>query len=288
MILQEYVDVKINSRNFDYYKHLITNIENNKVYKVLVGDIFSGSHTKILVSCDVCNYNYEKPYRQYKNSFDKYNMYCCSPKCAQLKNKITNIEKYGVSNVFQSDIIKKKIVDTNRLKYGVSYPSQSSYIRCKIINTLKYNYGVSNPMYSELIISKIHSTNLSKYGNVIYNCSDIAKDLRIKNNRQIPDCDRSEFEKYQIKVRYLTNKVKSILYENWNGFDYYDNEFIRNNVNYKFYNKNYPTIDHKISIYYGFMNNINPEIIGNLENLCITKRGINSKKNNKNEVFFIN
>ena len=127
----------------------------------------------------------------------------------------------------QSDIIKKKIVDTNRLKYGVSYPSQSSYIRSKIINTLKYNYGVSNPMYSELIISKIHSTNLSKYGNVIYNCSDTAKDLRIKNNRQIPDSERSEFEKYQIKVRNLTNKVKDILYENWNGFDYYDNEFIK-------------------------------------------------------------
>jgi len=288
MILQEYVDVKINSRNFDYYKSLIPNIKNNKVYKVLVNDIFSGSHTKILVSCDVCNSNYEKPYRQYKSSFDKYNMYCCSPKCAQLKNKITNLEKYGVINVFQSDIIKNKIIETNLLKYGVSYPSQSSHIRSKIINTLRSNYGVSNPIYSEYIINKINNTNLLKYGNIIYNCSNIAKDLRIKNNRQIPDCDRSEFEKYQIKVRYLTNKVKSILYENWNGFDYYDNEFIRNNVNYKFYNKNYPTIDHKISIYYGFMNNINPEIIGNLENLCITKRGINSKKNNKNEVFFIN
>lgn len=288
MILQEYVDVKINSRNFDYYKSLIPNIKNNKVYKVLVNDIFSGSHTKILVSCDVCNSNYEKPYRQYKSSFDKYNMYCCSPKCAQLKNKITNLEKYGVSNVFQSDIIKNKIIETNLLKYGVSYPSQSSHIRSKIINTLRSNYGVSNPIYSEYIINKINNTNLLKYGNIIYNCSNIAKDLRIKNNRQIPDCDRSEFEKYQIKVRYLTNKVKSILYENWNGFDYYDNEFIRNNINYKFYNKNYPTIDHKISIYYGFMNNINPEIIGNLENLCITKRGINSKKNNKNEVFFTN
>jgi len=48
-------------------------------------------------------------------------------------------------------------------------------------------------------------------------------------------------------------------------FDYYDNEFIKNNIKYKFHNKNYPTIDHKISIYYGFMTNISPEIIGNLE-----------------------
>ncbi len=289
MILQEYVEVKINSRNFDYYKSLIPNIKNNKVYKINVNDLFYGSHTKIKVCCDICKSESYKPYRQYKLSFDKYNLYCCSPKCAQLKNKITNLERYGVINVFQSDIIKNKIIETNLLKYGVSYPSQSSHIRSKIINTLRSNYGVSNLMDSEIIISRIHNTNLLKYGNIIYNCSDIAKDLRIKNNRQIPDCDRSEFEKYQIKVRYLTNKVKSILYENWNGFDYYDNEFIKDNsINYKFYNRNYPTIDHKISIYYGFMNNINPEIIGNLENLCVTKRGINSKKNNKNEDFFMN
>ncbi len=43
----------------------------------------------------------------------------------------------------------------------------------------------------------------------------------------------------------------------------------------------YPTIDHKISVHYGFINNINPEEISSLENLCLTKRRINSKKNSK-------
>ena len=32
MILQKYVDIKINSRNFDYYKSIIDNIKNNKIY----------------------------------------------------------------------------------------------------------------------------------------------------------------------------------------------------------------------------------------------------------------
>ena len=45
--------------------------------------------------------------------------------------------------------------------------------------------------------------------------------------------------------------------------------------------KNYPTIDHKISIFCGFKNGISC-IIGNINNLCITKRGINSSKNKKN------
>jgi len=287
MILQKYVDIKINSRNFDYYKSIIDNIKNNKIYKISVNDLFDGSHTKILVSCDVCFFNYEKPYRQYKSSFDKYNMYCCSPKCAQVKNKITNLNRYGVTNVFQSDIIKNKISETNFLKYGVYYVTQSMDIKNKMINTLKEKYSVDNPMKCNEIKEKVFSTNLLKYGNSIYTCSEIAKKLRIINNREISESDRNEFDKYQIKVRYFTNKVKSILYENWDGFDYYDNEFIKNNnIKYKFYDKNYPTIDHKISIYFGFINNIDPEIIGNLENLCITKRGINSKKNNRNEDSF--
>lgn len=41
---------------------------------------------------------------------------------------------------------------------------------------------------------------------------------------------------------------------------------------------NYPTIDHKKSVHYGFINNISPEEISNISNLCITKRSINSTK----------
>ncbi len=40
----------------------------------------------------------------------------------------------------------------------------------------------------------------------------------------------------------------------------------------------YPSIDHKISLFYGFENNMNPEEIGSIDNLCITKRYINSIK----------
>ena len=48
------------------------------------------------------------------------------------------------------------------------------------------------------------------------------------------------------------------------------------------YDKSYPTIDHKISVFNGFINNISPEEISQLENLCITKRTNNSKKNSNN------
>jgi hypothetical protein len=54
---------------------------------------------------------------------------------------------------------------------------------------------------------------------------------------------------YRNEVRRFTNRNKKELFENWNGYDYYDNEFIGNNFVYVHTNRLYPTIDHKISIY---------------------------------------
>ena len=91
----------------------------------------------------------------------------------------------------------------------------------------------------------------------------------------LQDSDRDDFLNYKLKIKSYTNKNKKELYENWDGYDFYDNEYIKdNNKN----DRNYPTIDHKISVKYGFENNISPEEISKLSNLCITKRGINSSK----------
>jgi hypothetical protein len=281
MILQEYVEVKINSRNFEYYKSLIPNIKNNKIYKINVNDLFYGSHTKIKVCCDMCKSESDKPYRQYKLSFDKYNLYCCSPNCAQVKNKKTNLERYSVSNVFQSDIIKSKIVETNLLKYGVSYPSQSSHIRSKIINTLRSNYGVTNPMYSEIVKKRLYDTCIIKYNSGSYFSSNKYINYRIENGTKVPDFMKSDFKIYQDKVRYLTNKIKINIFYDWNGYDFYDNEYIKCNLELNPSDGQYPTMDHKISIYYGFKNNIDVNLIANSDNIVITKRFINSKKHTK-------
>jgi len=68
--------------------------------------------------------------------------------------------------------------------------------------------------------------------------------------------------------------------------DYYDNEYIKENFKLNSNNKNYPTIDHKNSIFYGFINNVSSNEIGGLSNLCITKRFINGSKNKKTEEEF--
>ena len=61
---------------------------------------------------------------------------------------------------------------------------------------------------------------------------------------------------------------------------------IHNNLLLDPNNKKYPTIDHKTSKSYGFLNNISPNVIGHINNLCITKRSINSNKNTKNSEDF--
>lgn len=65
-------------------------------------------------------------------------------------------------------------------------------------------------------------------------------------------------------------------YKGW--YDYYDGEFIKNNLSLSGSSRLYPTIDHKVSTYFGFINNIEAVSISELSNLCITKRYINSMK----------
>jgi hypothetical protein len=60
------------------------------------------------------------------------------------KTKQTNLERYGVENVFQSEEIKEKIKETNLEKYGVESPIQNEEIKQKVKSTCKKRYGVDN------------------------------------------------------------------------------------------------------------------------------------------------
>ena len=68
--------------------------------------------------------------------------------------------------------------------------------------------------------------------------------------------------------------------------DYYDNEIIKDNFNLHYNDASYPTTDHKFSIIYGFKNGFSTEFIGSIENLCFTKRKLNSEKGQSTEQEF--
>lgn len=283
MILSEKVIIRINSKNFNHYKTHIHDLKNNEFYEIDIRHILPTSHQKIKVKCDVCEYISNKPYREYLKSFNNKGFYCCSPKCAISKNKETNLKKYGCENSFQSEEVKDKIKETNLLKYGVEFPTQSKDIREKIKQINLERYGVEYPVRLDSVKNKIRKTCIERYKSSCFLSSEEMKKIRIESGTKIPDGLKTEYESYRDRVRYLTDKIRSDFFENWNGYDFYDGEYIKDNFKYSPSHKMYPTIDHKISIHFGFINKIDPEIISDISNICITKRSINSSKCSKCE-----
>jgi hypothetical protein len=88
----------------------------------------------------------------------------CSKDIALNKTKNTFIEKYGVENVFQANIIKDRIKKTLLEKYSVEYPSQNKEVRDKMKKTCIEKYGVENPMFNTKVKEKQKSTIIEKYG----------------------------------------------------------------------------------------------------------------------------
>lgn len=206
------------------------------------------------------------------------------------KRSITMNDRYGATHSIQSDIIREKIKKSFQENWGVNSPFESDDIRQISKESILKKYGVDNVFMSDDIKEKIKKTNLEKYGvdNPMIN-EKIKDKVRItKEKLGLQSKNISKFKKYRHRISYLTKRNKKELYENWNGHDYYDNEYIKENFKLNHLDKKYPTIDHKTSVLYGFLNGISEEEISDMGNLCITKRSINSIKGFKNENVFLN
>lgn len=178
--------------------------------------------------------------------------------CFKEKLKNTNLERYDVENVFQSKMIKDRIKENNIERYGVEYYSSTSEYREKYKNTNLEKYGVEYPLQCSIFKNKMRNTN------------EI-------NGVWIKLDDMNDFKIYKKLVIKLTrSNVKNMP---WDGTDFYDNEYIKDNFSLYYLNNNYPTIDHKISIFNGFNQNKSVEEISDISNLCWTKRIINITKN---------
>jgi len=122
-----------------------------------------------------------------------------------IRNKVqqTNLEKYGVSNVFQLDNIKLKIKQTNLKKYGVeNYTQTKDYLK------------------------KTKKTNLEKYGNINYFKSNTY--LEIVNNNLKNKINNDQY----IFIKYLSKHNYEIFHKKCN------NEFNITMTNYFFRNNN--------------------------------------------------
>lgn len=105
MILTKEISIYISNRNIKHFKDLGYNAVMFSYLTVKVSDLPSGSHYKVLCSCDNCEKQREMMYFEYLRYGDKY---LCR-KCAEEKRKETSIANWGVDNPSKSEMIKKKI-----------------------------------------------------------------------------------------------------------------------------------------------------------------------------------
>ncbi len=159
----------------------------------------------------------------------------------------------------------------------ICFSSKKIQYRKYIINKNRYGY------YSCKKCKNIKTgiTKMRLYGDPKYNNPKQMIKTKEKLGIYIPFQSLSSFRIYRKIVNRFTRANKKILFENWDGLDFYDSQKIMENFLLQSKDMCYPTIDHKISIHEGFLKNIPPYVIGGLENICVTKRWINLSKRNQ-------
>lgn len=109
----------------------------------------------------------------------------------KLKCEITCLEKYGVSNPFQSEVVQQKQRDVIISKYGVENISQLAETKEKKRQKSVEIYGTNCVFQSNVVKNKITKTNLEKYG--VENpqqCAEIS-------TRTILTRRKAEYERYK-------------------------------------------------------------------------------------------
>lgn len=222
------------------------------------------------------------------------------------KRKKTNLKKYGVEHLSQLPDHYEKAKASSIARYGevkdftnfkqLEKGLSAYYEQIDIINSVREEKRT--PETLELAKQKRVETCLDRYG-----VDSVSKlDSTISAMRTTRESDGSwmkiedmpEFKKYSLKVKALSAPHFKALFEKWDGTDYYTGEKLVSNEEFKKYNpdkitsKNplQPTVDHKISRHYGFMNGMTEEEIASVENLCICGRRTNSAKNYRCEEEF--
>ncbi len=296
MILTKEVRIELTKRNITVLK------SNYKLDETLIiGNIAiipvkllaKGSHELVDVSCDYCDKILNIPFKRYNKVIKDVNKVSCSNKeCSNLKIKDVCLYKYNVENPFQAEFVKEKSKNTLIGKHGVEHQMHLQETKDKIKNTCLEKYGVESPMITEEVKEKIRNTCLERYGvkhtALLEEGQLKRKNTRIKKGYQIPDELVPAYRKYRLSVNRVLNRNKKNILDNWDGTDYYDGEYIKDNFELDSKDRDYPHFDHKISVIYGFKNNIDVDIISNLDNICITKQWINGLKKAKCELEFIN
>ncbi len=140
------------------------------------------------------------------------------------KTKQTNLKKYGVENVFQSEIYKEKTKKTNLKKYGVEWHTQSNNFKEKANQTNLERYGAKNAFQNKDIQEKQKQTNLKKYGVENVFQSEIYKEKSRKT------CLKKYGVEYESQTKKGQEKRKQTNLEKYNAENPNKNILIKNKI----------------------------------------------------------
>lgn len=93
--------------------------------------------------------------------------------------------------------------------------------------------------------------------------------------------DNKDWKRFYKKCDALTRAMRKEMLPDWDGYDYYDGEYIKYYLELDVHHKNYPTLDHKYPRSKAFQEGMTPQEITTKDNLVWTKRCNNSRKGNK-------
>lgn len=212
------------------------------------------------------------------------------------KRRETCMKKYEVNHVKKTEVVNKKYAATCMKRYGTTHTLDLDHVKDKRLSSLEENKEEINEKrkewWTEENIKSVNNTRdrtmLDRYGvKNLMELDEVKQKIAESNYNSghwTPFDKKDEWDQYCILVQKETKKHLETLFENWDGTCYY--------FGYKLipftgeYDPYEITIDHKVSKKYGFMNNISPKEIGNIDNLCVCSRVINCVKNSLTEEEF--
>lgn len=139
------------------------NAEIGDTVKVPVELLNKGDRARVYAKCDICGEIKKIAYSSYMQNIENQGFYCCK-KCKYVKQKNTNMKKYGVECLLLNEEIREKGIKTSMEKYGTPVPIASEECRRRIENANIKKYGVKYPISIDSIKEKMKSTNLKRYG----------------------------------------------------------------------------------------------------------------------------
>jgi len=220
MFITQSVKIKINEKNIEHFKKLNYNVKLKDIVEIPTEHLNRGSQKYVDVKCDICGFENKIRFQSYMNNYENCDIYTCR-KCSNMKientklkrygdknyvnkkqTKQTNLEKYGVENVSQSDIIKEKKKETNLKNWGVENVFQSEEIKTKLTETLLEKYGVEHPLQNEELFEKSKQTCLKNNGVEYPTKSKKLLKIRNKNNLEKYGVEHyTQTDEYKVNVK---------------------------------------------------------------------------------------